>query len=198
MLIGKNYGMIMKTNFFIIIIFLLSFFNTKADLNELDKNYIPLKDFIFLKYDLFIQKNLVSVIKGGGIIGIAYQNINYELKFKKNNSLIITFNAVMNKKRYKSKKYFPKTKDCNQIRNKIFTNKYGYSLFSQKTNNLVDKDLISNSITNNILNITNLEDDLKKEIVEKTEIKINILHPDAQHNLICYGKITDLELKINM
>ena len=58
--------------------------------------------------------------------------------------------------------------------------------------------LISNSITNNILNITNLEDDLKKEIVEKTEIKINILHPDAQHNLICYGKITDLELKINM
>ena len=156
MLIGKNYGMIMKTNFFIIIIFLLSFFNTKADLNELDKNYIPLKDFIFLKYDLFIQKNLVSVIKGGGIIGIAYQNINYELKFKKNNSLIITFNAVMNKKRYKSKKYFPKTKDCNQIRNKIFTNKYGYSLFSQKTNNLVDKDLISNSITNNILNITNL------------------------------------------
>ncbi len=186
----------MKTNFFIIIFFLLSFYNAKADLNELDKNYIPLKDFIFLKYDLFIQKNLINVIKGGGIMGVAYQNINYDLKFKKNNSLIITFNAIMSKKRYKSKKYFPKIKDCNQIRNKIFTNKYGYSLFSQKINNLVNEELISNSITENILNITNLENNLKKEILEKTEIRINIFHPNAQHNLICYGKITDQELKI--
>ena len=102
----------------------------------------------------------------------------------------------MDKIRYKSKKYFPKVKDCNQLRNKIFTNKYGYSLFSQKLNNLVNQDMISGSISEKILNITNLNDDTKKDMLEKTEVKISILHPNNERSIVCYGNITDVELKI--
>ena len=186
----------MKTKFFIIFFFLFSYSNLKADINDLDKNYIPLKDFIILKYDLFIERNLINIFRGGGITGVKYQNVNYKSKFKKNNDLIITFEATMDKIRYKSKKYFPKVKDCNQLRNKIFTNKYGYSLFSQKLNNLVNQDMISGSISEKILNITNLNDDTKKDMLEKTEVKISILHPNNERSIVCYGNITDVELKI--
>ena len=183
----------MKNKFFIIFFFLFIYSNLKADINDLDKNYIPLKDFIILKFDLFIEKNLINIFRGGGITGVKYQNVNYKSKFKKNNDLIITFEAIMDKKRYKSKKYFPKVKDCNQLRNRIFTNKYGYSLFSQKLNNLVNEDMLSSSINEKILNITNLNDDTKKEMVEKMEVKISILHPNNERS---YGNITDVELKI--
>lgn len=186
----------MKTKFFIIFFLLFNFSNLKADINNLDKNYIPLRDFIILKFDLFIERNLINIFRGGGITGVKYQNVNYKAKFKKNNNLIITFEATMDKKRYKSKKYFPKVKDCNQLRNKIFTNKYGYSLFSQKLNNLVNEDIISGSINEKILNITSLNNETKKEILEKTEIKISILHPNNERNIVCYGKISDIELKI--
>lgn len=196
MLIGKKYGTKMKTKFFIIFFLLFNFSNLKADINNLDKNYIPLRDFIILKFDLFIERNLINIFRGGGITGVKYQNVNYKAKFKKNNNLIIAFEATMDKKRYKSKKYFPKVKDCNQLRNKIFTNKYGYSLFSQKLNNLVNEDIISGSINEKILNITSLNNETKKKLLEKTEIKISILHPNNERNIVCYGKISDIELKI--
>ena len=42
-------------NFFLIF-FIFLFTNLKADNLNLKKNYIPLKDFIILKFDLFFQK----------------------------------------------------------------------------------------------------------------------------------------------
>ena len=185
----------MKIKLFLIIILLLGPFNLKANIDDLDKKYIPLKDFIVLKFDIFFQKNLINIFQGGGITGIAYQNIDYNFRFDTKNNFIISLEALMDKKRYKSKKYYPKIKDCTQIRNKLFTNKYGYSFFTQKLNNLVNKDLISDSINQNILNITNLNDDQKKEILNKTQIKISIIHPDNEKSILCLGKITDIELK---
>ena len=185
----------MKIKLFLIIILLLGSFNLKANIDNLDKKYIPLKDFIVLKFDLFFQKNLTSIFHGGGITGIAYQNIDYNFRFDTKNNFIISLEALMDKKRYKSKKYYPKIKDCTQIRNKLFTNKYGYSFFSQKLNNLVNENKISDSINQNILNITNLSEDQKKELLNKTQIKISIIHPDNEKSILCRGKITDIELK---
>ena len=184
----------MKIKLFLIIIILLGTFNLKANIDNLDKKYIPLKDFIVLKFDLFFQKNLTNIFQGGGITGIAYQNINYNFRFDTKNNFIISLEALMDKKRYKSKKYYPKIKDCTQIRNKLFTNKYGYSFFSQKLNNLVNEDVISDSINNKILNITNLNNKLREEILDKTYINIEIFHPNSQKNLQCFGNITDTEL----
>ena len=100
----------------------------------------------------------------------------------------------MNKKRYSSKKYYPKLSDCNQIRNKIFINKYGYSPFKQSFNNLVNEEILINKINDNILNISILDDDLKSEILDKTKIKINVIHPKTERNISCSGKLIDTKL----
>ena len=172
--------------------FILSVIASEKDLKN---KFLPLRDFIVLKYDLFLQKNLKNLYKGGGFTGVAYQSLNYRINMNSNESILITLNATMDKKRYSSKKYYPKLKDCNQIRNKIFTNKYGYSLFSQKLNNLVNDELLSKTIDEKILNISSLSKELKKKIIENTNININIFHPNTSNNLNCSGKLIDAELE---
>ena len=180
-----------------IILIFFSFFLLSINAAELDfKNrFLPLKDFLILKYDLFIQKNLTNVFRGGGITGVAYQDLNYNININKKNIISISLNATMDKKRYTSKKYYPKLKDCIQIRNKIFTNKYGYSLFSQRLNNLVNDELLFNTINEKILNISSLDDDLRKKIIDNTNININIFHPNKSKDLSCSGKITNTQLE---
>tara|TARA_B110000211_G_scaffold26864_1_gene27357 strand:- start:592 stop:1155 length:564 start_codon:yes stop_codon:yes gene_type:complete len=184
----------MKIKFFFFIIILISFINVHAKTDSLDAKFIPLKDFIILKFDIFIQKSINNLAPGGGITGISFQSINYDLEMDKKNNILISIDAVMNKKRYTKKKYYPKMRDCNQVRNKIFVNKYGYSPFRQNFNNLVNKDILTNKINDNVLNISTLNDDFKNKILDKTKIKINVLHPKAERNISCSGNLTDTEL----
>ena len=100
----------------------------------------------------------------------------------------------MNKKRYSSKKYYPKLRDCNQVRNKIFVNKYGYNPFSQNFNNLVNEDILTNKINDQVLNISTLNDSFKDKILDKTKIKINIIHPKKDKSISCSGRLIDSEL----
>ena len=86
----------------------------------------------------------------------------------------------MNKKRYKSKKYYQKIRDCNEIRNKIFMNKSGYSFFKKTYNNLVNEDTLSLAVKNNILNISSLDSKLTEELLENTFINIEIIHPISE------------------
>tara|TARA_B100000575_G_C23129012_1_gene654539 strand:- start:994 stop:1557 length:564 start_codon:yes stop_codon:yes gene_type:complete len=179
----------------VILVSLLLFFNNlKANEYSLDKNFISLKDFILLKFEIHLQQNLYKIIKGGGVMNIKYQKIKTNLNIDKNDNILITIDAFMDKKRYTAKRYFPKLKDCNQIRNKIYTNKYGYSLFTQKLNNFVNEETLTNSINENILNISSLNDDFKKEILKKTNIKIKIFHPKNAKSINCSGKLIDAEL----
>ena len=184
----------MKIKYFLFLAVLISFINAHANTNPLSSRFIPLKDFIILKFDLFMQSNVKNLVSGGGVIAVSYQSINYNLNIDKTNKILITVNAVMNKKRYSSKKYYPKLSDCNQIRNKIFINKYGYSPFKQSFNNLVNEEILINKINDSILNISILDDDLKSEILDKTKIKINIIHPKTERNISCSGKLIDTKL----
>ena len=88
--------------------FILSVIASEKDLKN---KFLPLRDFIVLKYDLFLQKNLKNLYKGGGFTGVAYQSLNYRINMNSNESIFITLNATMDKKRYSSKKYYPKLKD---------------------------------------------------------------------------------------
>ena len=184
----------MKIKYFFFIIIFISFINVHAKTDTLDNKFLPLKDFIILKFDLFIQKNIRNLVQGGGVAAVSYQSVNYNVNMVKNNDIFISIDAIMNKKRYTSKKYYPKIKDCNQIRNKIFVNKYGYSTFKQKFNNLVNEDILINKINDNILNISLLNDDSKNKILNKTRIKINIIHPTIERNISCSGKLVDTKL----
>ena len=184
----------MKIKFFLFMTILIGFIETNANSVNLDNKFIPLKDFIILKFDLFLQSNLNNLVSAGGITAVSYQSIIYNLNIDKKNNISISINAVMNKQRYSSKKYYPKLRDCIQIRNKIFVNKYGYSPFKQKFNNLVNENILINKINENILNISLLNDDLKSKILDKTKIKIDIIHPKTEKNISCSGKLIDTEL----
>ena len=186
----------MKIKKLILIFFSIFSINVNASEINYEEKFLPLKDFLILKFDIFIQRNLINIFEGGGMLGIAYQKVDYKISLKKNDEIMILLKAVMDKERYSSKKYFPKLKDCNQIRNKLFTNKYGYSFFTQKFNNLVNYEVITNSINNNILNISSLSENFKKQIVDNTILVINIFHPDNSKNISCSGKIADTKLKL--
>jgi|TARA_X000000950_G_scaffold216403_1_gene260432 hypothetical protein len=184
----------MKIKYFFFLAILISFTNVHANTNLLSSKFIPLKDFIILKFDLFIQSNINNLVSGGGVVAVSYQSVKYSLNIDKMDNIFITVSAVMNEKRYSSKKYYPKLKDCIQIRNKIFINKYGYSPFKQTFNNLVNEEILINKINDNILNISILDEDLKSEILDKTKIKINIIHPKTERNISCSGKLIDTKL----
>ena len=194
--IGINCGKKMKVSKILIILYLLSFNILNSSETNLSKNYLTIKDFLILKFELFLGNNINNLFIGGGLTNIAYQNINYTVKIDKKDNIEIILDAVMNKQRYKAKKYSPKISDCNQIRNKIFLNKYGYSFLTRKYNNLVNEDSLTENLNNTILNISSIEDNLKDQIIEKTRIKINIIHPKIVNNLSCSGRLIDNELKL--
>ena len=103
----------------------------------------------------------------------------------------------MDKKRYSSKRYYPKLRDCVQVRNKLIEDKFGYSFIKQRFNNLVNNETLFNSINQSILNISSLDKELKKEIIENIEVEINILHPQLHKSVSCNGKLIDSLLKIS-
>ena len=179
------------------ILAIIIFFFLKVNANEinLDNKFLPLKDFLILKFDLFFNENVNRVFKGGGLSSVAYQQIDYDIKINKNDEIKIVLNAVMDKKRYSSKRYYPKLRDCIQVRNKILVNKYGYSFMKQKLNNLVNTENLSKVINDKVLNISSLDNDLKQKILEKTVININLIHPKSEKNKSCGGKLIDAVLK---
>ena len=122
----------------ILILILFIFFLNKAHSKDnLENISISAKDFIILKYELFLNKNLKRLYGGGGLQNpiVAYEFIDYQVKFVDKKNFLININAYMNKFRYtKQKKYIPKISDCNIVRNKIVINKMGYNFLSFKNN----------------------------------------------------------------
>ena len=56
----------------------------------------------------------------------------------------------------------------------MYVNKFGYSFFKQQLNKSVNPSNLFNSISEDILNISNLSGDQKKKILDQTKIKIKI------------------------
>jgi len=187
---------IKKVIFLVFSIFVLNVSILSTNEIDLDGKFIPLKDFMLLKFDLFINNNLNNLMSGAGITNVAYQSIKYDVSIDSKNKINIDINAIMNKKRYKSKKYYPKLSDCNQVRNKIFLNKSGYSFLSQKRNNYVSKENLSFVLNNEILNISLLDEKIKTKISENTTIHIAVIHPKPEKNINCSGKLVSDELKL--
>ena len=66
----------------------------------------------------------------------------------------------------------------------------------QSFNNLVNTETLSSKISENILNISSLNQDLKRKIINETNIKINLLHPKTEKSISCNGKLTETLLKL--
>ena len=182
-----------------IVIFIIFFSvssSVKSEINLLDKK-VSVVDLILLKYEIFLTKNFNRLYKGGGIpqTMIIYQYIDSTVKYNEENGFFVNINAYMDKVRYtKKKKYNPKISDCNAIRNKIFLNKVGYNLLTQKKNNFVSESELTSTISSRILNLSGLSVKDKERIINDTQIEIEIIHPNKFHSIKCRGRINQVEL----
>ena len=184
----------MKIIFLILFNFFLLTNNLIAD-NPLEKKIISAKSFIEMKFDLFFTKNknrLVTVRQMPTMI--VYQNIDVRSKFNDQEELIINVKATMDKGRYKKKKYLPKNSDCNSLRNKWLTGLTGYSFFSHKRNYKVSEDDLEQVLKDEIYDIDELTDKEVSDLIEKTKIEIEILHPNKLNSISCAGKLTQITL----
>ena len=73
----------MKIRAIILILFLFKFNFLNSNEISLDKQFVSVKDFLILKFDLFFKNNSSNLFEGGGLTGIAYQNLNYKIKMDK-------------------------------------------------------------------------------------------------------------------
>ena len=182
-----------------IIIFIIFFTfssSVRSEIKLLDIK-VSAVDLILLKYEIFLTKNFNRLYKGGGIpqTMIIYQYIDSTVKYNEENGFSVNINAYMDKVRYtKKKKYSPKISDCNAIRNKIFLNKVGYNLLTQKKNNFVSESELTSTISSRILNLSGLSVKDKERIINDTQIEIEIIHPNKFHSIKCKGRINQVEL----
>ena len=151
-------------------------------------------DFILLK----IEQRL---IQRHGLLGpqplafrVQYQNIGSLVNFLEEDEKIeISIIGVMDKIRYKKKKYKPKLSDCNILRNLLLYSKYGYNVIFQKRNtHLTNKDMEEIFISR-FLNNLSLSDKEKAYILYNTNVKVQVIDPVYGNDISCKGKVaTDL------
>ena len=177
---------------FFVLIFSSSVFAQKIDLSNVN---ISVRDFILLKYDLFFLKNKQRLVTGQVLrLMIDYQYVSFDLKVDDSNKFVLRITAVMNKKRYKQKRYYPKNSDCNIVRNKLFMNKYGYTFWKRKQSYAFDEDDLRDVILNQIYKSDNLSEKQLNQLIDQTTIEIEIIHPKIEKSIQCKGKITQLIL----
>ena len=101
-----------------------------------------------MKYEIFFLKNQSRVINSRKVgLMVRYQSINYEIKIDHDANTKVIINSIMDKNRYlKKKKYKPKIADCNIVRNKIVTDKFGYNPLTLKQNYSVTEDVLFENI----------------------------------------------------
>ena len=165
-----------------------------ADFNKLQNIKITSMDFVLTKFDNFFIKNQHKILRNNPLM-IYYESLDYNVAYKKGINIQITVEAKMNQMRYKRKKYFPKLPDCNIVRNKIFYNRSGYTFFKKKKNHYLDEETMREILKNSIYNLENLDDELTNFLIDKTKIKVKIIHPNQSKNYSCSGNIADFELR---
>lgn len=169
--------------------------NLYSEDNNFTKKTITVKDFILLKYDIFFLKNKYRLQSGQIMrLMIDYQYVGFNLKVDESDNFFLNIKAVMNKKRYKQKRYYPKNSDCNIVRNKLFLNKYGYTFWKRKQSYAFDEDDIKEVLKNEIYRSQNLSEKELDELIDKTKINIEIIHPKMEKSINCKGKITQVIL----
>lgn len=183
--------------FRILLIILILTSVAKSEIIEKLKN-IPLTKFDLLvkNYSDSINKNLSKYLNQIDGFRVKLDNMKLDFYFDEELQLfIINIYARVDQIRYQEKKIIIKKKDCNIIRNKIFTKRYGYGmLFSKKPTEYFNKDyIINNSIF--LLNNNGLSIDDKKKIIKKSFISIELDHPFGNQKITCKGPLYQVPLK---
>ena len=181
-----------KTIFSIVILFLAQTVLADTTFKDLKNNRkTSYLDFILLKLESkLIQRH--GIMRAQPVaLRVQYQTIVTQVDFeKKDSKIIVSIMGVMDKMRYKKKKYKPKISDCNVLRNLLVYGKYGYNLIFQKRNKFLTSDDMEKIFISTFLNNLSLSDEEKDYLTENTFAKVKVIDPIHGNNVYCEGAIT--------
>jgi len=184
------------SNFFLFLLILI-FFQTQtraSSFEEIEKSKVSIIDLVIFKIETFMIKNKQRMFVQDPF-KILYNEIGINVQYIDGEKIHISILGVMDKVRYKNKRYIPNIKDCNVMRNKIFYNKYGYSPIRRKKTLYLDEHYMKKFLVKNVFNLNSLDKKKIDFLVDNTYIEILIAHPLPKYNISCIGKLTDFELK---
>ena len=184
------------SNFFLFLIILI-FFQTQtcaSSFKEITKSKVSIIDLVIFKIETFMIKNKQRMFVQDPF-KILYQEIGLNVQYINGEKIHISVLGVMDKVRYKKKRYTPNIKDCNVMRNKIFYNKYGYSPIRRKKTLDLDEHYMKKFLEENVFNLNSLNQKQIDFLIDNTYIEILVSHPLPKNNISCIGKLTAFELE---
>ena len=184
------------SNFFLFLIILI-FFQTQtcaSSFKEITKSKVSIIDLVIFKIETFMIKNKQRMFVQDPF-KILYQEIGLNVQYINGQKIHISVLGVMDKVRYKKKRYTPNIKDCNVMRNKIFYNKYGYSPIRRKKTLDLDEHYMKKFLEENVFNLNSLNQKQIDFLIDNTYIEILVSHPLPKYNISCIGKLTAFKLE---
>ena len=184
------------SNFFLFLIILI-FFQTQtcaSSFKEITKSKVSVIDLVIFKIETFMIKNKQRMFVQDPF-KILYQEIGLNVQYINGEKIHISVLGVMDKVRYKKKRYTPNIKDCNVMRNKMFYNKYGYSPIRRKKTLDLDEHYMKKFLEENVFNLNSLNQKQIDFLIDNTYIEILVSHPLPKYNISCIGKLTAFELE---
>jgi hypothetical protein len=184
------------SNFFLFLIILI-FFQTQtcaSSFKEITKSKVSVIDLVIFKIETFMIKNKQRMFVQDPF-KILYQEIGLNVQYIDGEKIHISVLGVMDKVRYKKKRYTPNIKDCNVMRNKMFYNKYGYSPIRRKKTLDLDEHYMKKFLEENVFNLNSLNQKQIDFLIDNTYIEILVSHPLPKYNISCIGKLTAFELE---
>ena len=177
------------------VIFIVKPAYTEVNFESFEKKKVSYIDFFLLKFEGSLIRKAQTLRRQFVPTRVQYSNIGIEVNLdKKKEEILINIYAIMDKARYKKKKYIQKLSDCNQVRNLIFYNKHGYKFFTQKRDPALSEGIMEDIFKRNFFYNLNFNKKEEEFLLKKMFINVTILHPITKKELSCSGKVNDYEL----
>ena len=168
-----------------------------AELNfkSFETKKVSYMDFFLLKFESLLIRRSQMLRKQLLATRVQYSNIGIQVDFdNKKEKISINIYAIMDRIRYKKKKYIQKLSDCNQVRNLIFYQKHGYKFFTQKRDPAFSQSVMEDIFKEVFFDNLSFNEKEKFFLVKKMFVDVTIFHPITKRELSCSGKANDYEL----
>jgi len=178
------------------IIFIFTNLAHGTNFKKLENKKVSYLDFFLLKFENKISKRSHVLRRQFFASRVQYSSVGIQLDFdKKREEIFVNIYAIMDRNRYKKKRYEQKLSDCNQVRNLIFYNKHGYKFFTQKRDPSLSEGLMEDTFKRIFFDNIDFNDEEINFLLDKMYVRVTILHPIKKKELTCGGKINQYELE---
>ena len=167
----------------------------ELNLKSFETKKVTYMDFFLLKFESSLIRRSQILRKQLLATRVQYSNIGIQVDLdNKKEKISINIYAIMDRIRYKKKKYIQKLSDCNQVRNLIFYQKHGYKFFTQKRDPTFSEGVMKDIFKRIFFDNLNLSEKEQNFLLNKMFVDVTIFHPITKKELSCSGKANDYEL----